>query len=63
MCTTVEEMNIEAILAVMNTAELVVKIRPAKIASMFVTFDYVLKTLHELLHDADMTHYVELKNC
>ena len=30
---------------------------------MFVTFDYVLKTLHELLHDADMTHYVELKSC
>ena len=30
---------------------------------MFVTFDYVFKTLHELLHDADMTHYVELKNC
>ena len=31
MCTAVEEMNIEAILAVMNTAELVVKIRPEKI--------------------------------
>ena len=30
MCTAVEEMNIEAILAVMNTTELVVKIRPEK---------------------------------
>ena len=37
--------------------------KTAKIASMFVTFDYVFKTLHELLHDADMTHCVELKNC
>ena len=31
MCTAVEETNIETILAVMNTIELVVKIRPAKI--------------------------------
>ena len=31
MCTAVEETNIETILAVMNTTELVVKIRPAKI--------------------------------
>ena len=30
MCTAVEETNIEAILAVMNTTELVVKIRPEK---------------------------------
>ena len=30
MCTAVEEMNMEAILAVMNTTELVVKIRPQK---------------------------------
>ena len=30
MCTAVEEMNIEAILAVMNTIELVVEIRPEK---------------------------------
>ena len=33
MCTAVEEMNIEAILAVMNTTELVVKIRPQKFRS------------------------------
>ena len=44
------------------TASIVV-FKTAKIASMFETFDYVFKTLHELLHDADMTHYVELKNC
>ena len=31
MCTAVEETNIEAILAVMNTTELVVKIRSEKI--------------------------------
>ena len=43
------------------TASLVV-FKTAKIASMFVIFDYVFKTLHELLHDVDMTHYVELKN-
>ena len=30
MCTAVEETNIEAILAVMNTTELVEKIRPEK---------------------------------
>ena len=30
MCTTVKETNIEAILAVMNTTELVVEIRPEK---------------------------------
>ena len=30
MCAAVEEMNIEAILAVMNTIELVVEIRPEK---------------------------------
>ena len=30
MCTAVEETNIETILAVMNTTELVVKIRAAK---------------------------------
>ena len=30
MCTAIEETNIEAILAVMNTTELVVKIRPEK---------------------------------
>ena len=30
MCAAVEEMNIEAILAVMNTIELVVEIRPVK---------------------------------
>ena len=30
MCTVVEETNIELILAVMNTAELVVEIRPEK---------------------------------
>ena len=44
------------------TASLVV-FKTAKIASMFVIFDYVFKTLHELLHDVDMTHHVELKNC
>ena len=44
------------------TASIVV-FKTAKIASMFVTFDYVFKTLHELLHDADITHYAELKNC
>ena len=44
------------------TASIVV-FKTAKIASMFETFDYVFKTLRELLHDADMTHYVELKNC
>ena len=44
------------------TASLVV-FKTAKIASMFVIFDYVFKTLRELLHDVDMTHYVELKNC
>ena len=44
------------------TASIVV-FKTAKIASMFKTFDYVFKTLHELLHDADMTLYVELKNC
>ena len=42
------------------TASLVV-FKTARIASMFVTFDHVFKTLHELLHDVDMTHYVELK--
>ena len=31
MCTLVEKTNIEAILAAMNTTELVVKIRPEKI--------------------------------
>ena len=36
------------------TASLVV-FKTAKIASMFVIFDYVFKTLHELLYDADMT--------
>ena len=30
MCTTVEETNIEAILTVMNTAEVIVEIRPEK---------------------------------
>ena len=30
MCTTVEEANIEAILAAMNATELVVEIRPEK---------------------------------
>ena len=30
MCITVKETNIEAILAVMNTTELVVEIRPEK---------------------------------
>ena len=30
VCTAVEETNIELILAVMNTAELVVEIRPEK---------------------------------
>ena len=37
MCTAVEETNIETILAVMNTTELVVKIRPA------YHFDFSLK--------------------
>ena len=40
------------------TASLVV-FKTARIASMFVTFDYVFK--NELLHDTDMTHNVELK--
>ena len=31
MCTAVEETNIEAILAVLNTTELIVEIRPEKI--------------------------------
>ena len=30
MCTAVEEMNMKAILAVMNSTELVVEIRPKK---------------------------------
>ena len=30
MSTAVEEMNIEAILAIMNTAELVIEIKPEK---------------------------------
>ena len=30
MCTAVEDMNIEAILTVMNTAEVIVEIRPEK---------------------------------
>ena len=30
VCTTVEETNIESILAVMNTTELVVEVRPEK---------------------------------
>ena len=33
MCTAVKETNIKAILAVMNTTELVVEIRPEKIRS------------------------------
>ena len=43
------------------TASIVV-FKTARIASMFVTFDYVFKTLHELLHDAGITRYAELKN-
>lgn len=43
------------------TASIVV-FKTARIASMFVTFDYFFKTLHELLHDADMKLSVELKN-
>ena len=35
MCAAVEEMNIEAILAVMNTIELVVEIRPKKKKKIF----------------------------
>ena len=34
MCTAGEEMNIEAILAVMNTTELVVELRPEKNSGM-----------------------------
>ena len=35
MCTVVEETNIELILAVMNTAELVVEIRPEKNSGLY----------------------------
>ena len=35
MCTAIEETNIEAILAVMNTTELVVKIRPEKNSGLY----------------------------
>ena len=35
------------------TASLIV-FKTARIAPIFVTFDYVFKTLHELLHDAEM---------
>ena len=45
MSTAVEEMNIEAILAIMNTAELVIEIKPEKIqartrycSSLFLIF-------------------------
>ena len=35
VCTAVEETNIELILAVMNTAELVVEIRPEKNSGLY----------------------------
>ena len=35
------------------TASLIV-FKTAIIAPIFVTFDYIFKTLHELLHDAEM---------
>ena len=35
VCTAVEETNIESILAVMNTTELVVEMRPEKISGSY----------------------------
>ena len=38
MSTAVEETNIEVILAVMNTTELVVEIKPGKNSGLFLIF-------------------------
>ena len=60
MCTVVEETNIELILAVMNTAELVVEIRPEKNSGLYGIWTHENNILATILKCCQPFHFQDL---